>query len=71
MSTNELMDVYNIMENEDGKAKWLKIGTAFVNRDGSINVLLDAYPRDGKLQIRKKRAAETSRSLKVVGTEEK
>lgn len=35
-----------------GKTIWVKAGTAFVNADGSINVLLDVLPLDGKLQIR-------------------
>jgi len=33
----------------------VKIGHAFVNKDGSINAYLDVYPRDGKLQIRERR----------------
>jgi len=35
------------------KAFWKHVGRAFWNRDGSINVLLDALPLTGKLQIRK------------------
>jgi hypothetical protein len=31
---------------------WTRIGVAFVNRDGSINVKLDALPTSGTLQIR-------------------
>jgi len=47
-------EVYNIIECKDGKSRWVKIGCAFVNRDGSINVFLDSFPKDGKLQIRDK-----------------
>jgi hypothetical protein len=36
----------------NGKTYWLRIGTAFVNKDGSTNVLLDAYPSNQKLHIR-------------------
>jgi hypothetical protein len=36
----------------NGKTYWLRIGTAFINKDGSTNVLLDAYPSNQKLQIR-------------------
>ena len=35
-----------------GKTYWMRIGNAFVNRDGSTNVYLDAYPTNGKLHIR-------------------
>lgn len=51
----ERLEVFNIIESKDGKARWVKVGIAFTNKDGSINVLLDVFPRDGKLQIRKPR----------------
>ena len=31
---------------------WTRVGVAFVNRDGSINVKLEAMPVNGELQIR-------------------
>ncbi len=37
---------------KNGKTFWLRIGTAYINADGSTNVYLDAYPTNGKLQIR-------------------
>jgi hypothetical protein len=38
---------------KDGKTKfWMRLGTAFLNRDNSINVYLDAVPRSMQLQIR-------------------
>jgi len=36
----------------DEKTIWIKAGSAWVNRDGSINVYLDVLPLDGKLHIR-------------------
>ncbi len=45
--------VYTIVERtRDGKKFWLRIGAAFRNRDGSLNVHLDAMPTNGTLQIR-------------------
>ena len=35
-----------------GKTYWMRIGNAFQNLDGSTNVYLDAFPANGKLQIR-------------------
>ena len=35
-----------------GKTYWMRIGSAFINNDGSTNVYLDAFPANGKLQIR-------------------
>ena len=43
--------VYAIVE-RGPKRYWLRIGMAFVNRDGSLNVKLDAVPLTGQLQIR-------------------
>ena len=48
-------DVFNIIEEKDGKARWVRIGSAFVNKDGSINALLETYPTAGKIQIRERR----------------
>ena len=31
---------------------WSRIGTAWLNRDGSINIILDSLPLGGKIQIR-------------------
>ena len=34
------------------KTFWMRIGTAYINADGSTNVYLDAFPSNSKLQIR-------------------
>ncbi len=34
------------------KDYWYRIGTAFVNTDGSLNIELAGTPRDGRLQVR-------------------
>jgi hypothetical protein len=45
--------VYTIVE-RDGERKplWVRIGTAWPNRDSSMNVKLDATPCNGQLHIR-------------------
>ena len=52
------LKVYTIIENTkgDGKGFWLEIGRAFVNKDGSHNVLLNALPVNGTLHIREQTA---------------
>ena len=52
-------DVFTIIGREgkdrDGnphKARWVRIGVCFENKDGSQNVILDANPVNGKLHIR-------------------
>lgn len=44
--------VYAVVPKPEGKDVWLRVGSAFENRDGSTTVLLDAVPVGGKLQIR-------------------
>ena len=45
--------VYAIVEHEaNGKSKWIDIGIAFRNRDGSINLYLEKDPPALKLQVR-------------------
>ncbi len=34
------------------KTRWTRVGRAFVNRDGSYTVYLDALPTGGKMQLR-------------------
>lgn len=48
--------VYTIVEREKDKKKlWIRIGSAFRNRDGSLNAVLDAVPTNGSLHIRELR----------------
>ena len=44
---------YNIIDRGEGKTKiWSRIGSAWRNRDGSMNIVLDSFPLGGKLQFR-------------------
>jgi hypothetical protein len=47
----QLRHVFTVVE-RNGRSFWVRIGTAFTNRDGSETVYLDALPVNGKLQIR-------------------
>ncbi len=51
------LQVWAIPESRDGeKSFWFKIGVAFTNRDGSINLILDALPLGtNRLQIREQK----------------
>lgn len=51
MTTEGMKIVYTVVD-RDGKPHWVRIGVGFVNKDGSINVTLDALPTNGMLQIR-------------------
>lgn len=45
------LTVFSIKQSDKGSI-WVRAGTAWVNRDGSLNVYLDVLPLDGKLHIR-------------------
>jgi hypothetical protein len=51
MEQQKFKVAYVITERND-KTYWNRIGVAFTNKDGSINVKLDALPIGGTLQIR-------------------
>lgn len=67
-----LKDVFTIADRtpsaRGGEAKdhwWTKIGIGFVNRDNSINVVLDALPLNGRLQIRDRKPFTTTTTPKA------
>ncbi|MFN3224724.1 MAG: hypothetical protein ACE360_00545 [Hyphomicrobiales bacterium] len=44
---------YHVRENDEGKAFFNRVGSAFAHKDGKgFNVLLDATPVDGKITLR-------------------
>jgi hypothetical protein len=51
METTKYKVCYVITERND-KSYWNRIGVAFINKDGSLNVKLDALPIGGQMQIR-------------------
>ncbi len=51
MVAGKRLAVFSIREGKGGSV-WVRAGSAFVNRDGSMNVLLDVLPLDGKLHVR-------------------
>jgi hypothetical protein len=46
------MKIVYVISERGQKSYWNRVGVAFVNNDGSINVKLDAMPVTGELQIR-------------------
>ena len=41
-----------ITEREGARSLWTRVGSAWVNRDGSTTLRLDALPLSGTLQVR-------------------
>lgn len=56
MTKGNRFTVFSIREGKTREGKvtsvWVRAGSAWLNRDGSINVYLDVLPLDGKLHIR-------------------
>jgi len=66
LTAGKRLAVFSIRENKGGSV-WVRAGSAFVNRDGSLNVLLDVLPLDGKLHVRE--AGEKTEKGKTDGKE--
>jgi hypothetical protein len=50
--TKTMKAVFTVVERGQGKSIWIRIGVGFTNRDGSLNLKLDALPVSGTLQVR-------------------
>jgi hypothetical protein len=55
---NGKMKIVYVISQRNNKSYWNRVGVAFVNSDGSINVKLEAMPVSGELQIRDYSARE-------------
>ena len=53
MENRKRFNVFSIAQknNADG-AVWARAGTAYTNRDGSLNIYLDVLPLEGQLHLR-------------------
>lgn len=52
-TSGERLVAYAIRERPHSASSWIRIGTAWLNRDGSLNLYLDALPVDGKVHVRR------------------
>jgi hypothetical protein len=57
---NSKMKIAYVITRRNDKSYWNRVGVAFVNSDGSINVKLEAVPVNGEIQIRDYTAREDS-----------
>lgn len=48
----KMFKVLSPITKKDGTTFWMRVGTGFPNKDDSVNVYLDVFPKDGKLQLR-------------------
>ncbi len=50
-TNGKALAVFSLKQTPNGTV-WVRAGTAWTNRDSSINVYLDVLPLDGKLHVR-------------------
>ncbi len=61
--------VFSIREVKDRSSTiWVRAGSAFVNKDGSMNVLLDVLPLDGRLHVREAGEKRDAAPIPEVGS---
>lgn len=52
MVQNKRYAVFSIRKVSEGNTVWVRAGSAWLNKDDSMNVYLDVLPLDGKLHVR-------------------
>ncbi|HEY8042065.1 MAG TPA: hypothetical protein VIF15_19815 [Polyangiaceae bacterium] len=62
-NTRDMKAVYTVVERGQGKSFWVRVGIGFTNKDGSLNLHLDAIPTNGKLQVREWEAERRPESM--------
>jgi len=55
--------VFAVVERDNRPTIWIRVGSAFTNRDGSMNLVLDAFPiGSNRLHVREQRLEEAGRN---------
>lgn len=57
--------VFVIVDRPTQKSMWIRVGSAWENRDGSLRVLLNALPVGGELHIRDPKPLDEPRPVAV------
>ena len=68
----QVFSIKETVEKEEKRTLWVKAGTAWVNRDGSLNVYLDVLPLDGKLHVREaveEKRADSNKAAQANGSQ--
>ncbi len=47
-----MFKVLTAIEKRDGGTFWMRVGSAFTNRDNSVNIYLDVMPKNFQFQLR-------------------
>lgn len=52
MLQKKMFKVLTAIEKRDGGTFWMRVGSAFTNRDNSVNIYLDVLPKNFQFQLR-------------------
>ncbi len=58
MAERQIKHLWMVEDSPDGKSRWTKVGVAFANADGSLDIQLAAIPVNGKLKLTDAMATE-------------
>ena len=59
LTPGKRLTLFSIRKTDAGSI-WIRCGVVFVNKDGSLNIRLDALPLDGMLHARDSGAGSTT-----------
>jgi hypothetical protein len=52
MQTKKMFKVLSSIDKRDGTSFWMRVGSAFTNKDNSVNIYLDVMPKSFQFQLR-------------------
>ena len=47
-----MFKVLSAIDKRDGGTFWMRVGSGYTNRDNSVNIYLDVFPKTFQLQLR-------------------
>jgi hypothetical protein len=63
--------VWAVSDRGEGKKSWwTRVGSAFVNKDGSWTIMLDALPTNGKLVVREEEQRDRPQQKSFGGSDD-
>lgn len=52
MIQKKMFKVLSSIDKRDGTSFWMRVGSAFTNKDNSVNIYLDVMPKSFQFQLR-------------------
>lgn len=52
LQQKKMFKVLSAIDKRDGGTFWMRVGSAYTNRDNSVNIYLDVFPKSFQFQLR-------------------